>query len=97
MKHYTGKINKKILHMELISHFQTESKYNIHEYYFIQLLPFLQKLKPMIAKYNNELDIYDISLREECINIYHYTLYKDHVNIYLYQDKQYISYYYNDL
>ena len=89
--------NKKILHMELISHFQDDVRYSMHEFYFVQLLTFLHKLKPIIPKYNSELDIYDISLREELINIYHHTLYKDHINIFLYQNKQYSLFYYNYL
>tara|TARA_B100000900_G_C20602172_1_gene726107 strand:- start:5065 stop:5427 length:363 start_codon:yes stop_codon:yes gene_type:complete len=86
-------INKRILHMQLMSYFQTDIIYSMHEFYFVQLLVFLQKLKPLRAKYNNDYDVYDISLREETINIYHYRLYRDHINIFLYQNKEYHIYY----
>ena len=67
--------------------------YSMHEFYFVQILVFLQKLKPIRAKFNNDYDVYDISLREEAINIYHYRLYRDHINIFLYQNKEYNIYY----
>jgi len=89
-------INKKILHMELISYFKTDNNYKIHEFYFIQLLSFLDKLKPLNAKYNDEYD-FNISLREESNHLfylqYNYTLYKDHINTFLYQNKEYHIYY----
>lgn len=89
-------INKKILHMELISYFKTDNNYKIHEFYFIQLLSFLYKLKPLNAKYNDEYD-FNISLREESNHLfylqYNYTLYKDHINTFLYQNKEYHIYY----
>lgn len=86
-------INKRILHMQLMSYFQTDIIYSMHEFYFVQILVFLQKLKPIRAKFNNDYDVYDISLREEAINIYHYRLYRDHINIFLYQNKEYNIYY----
>ena len=86
-------INKRILHMQLMSYFQTDIIYSMHEFYFVQLLVFLQKLKPIRAKFNDDYDVYDISLREEAINIYHYRLYRDHINIFLYQNKEYHIYY----
>jgi len=86
-------IIKKILHMELISHFQVDVVYPTHEFYFIKLITFLNKLKPIIPKYNDEYEIYEILLRDESINLFQYRLYKDHINIYAYQNKEYVKYY----
>lgn len=86
-------INRKILHMELISYFQTEILYSMHEFYFVNLLSNLHKLIPLIPKYDIEYDVYHISLIEQKITFSHYLLYRDHVNIFLYQDKEYNIYY----
>tara|TARA_B100001769_G_scaffold171825_1_gene135461 strand:- start:514 stop:873 length:360 start_codon:yes stop_codon:yes gene_type:complete len=86
-------INRKILHMELISYFQTEILYSMHEFYFVNLLSNLHKLRPLIPKYDIEYDVYHISLIEQKITFSHYLLYRDHVNIFLYQDKEYNIYY----
>lgn len=85
--------NKLALHMELIHYIDESETYNIHEYYFVQILTFLKKNKILRPKYNKENDIYTISLKERNINYFHYILFKDHINIFLYQNKIYNIYY----
>tara|TARA_Y100000389_G_scaffold147987_1_gene146968 strand:- start:817 stop:1185 length:369 start_codon:yes stop_codon:yes gene_type:complete len=87
------KLNKKILHMDLIYYIDELETYRMHEYYFVTLLSFLRNAKLFIPKFNDENQVYQISLKEKKINYHHYILYNDHVNNFLYQNRPYKIYY----
>ena len=88
------KENFKLVFEELIKYIDTDGVYKLHEFYFIQILPFIKKLlipKPtfsdnfiyMMFQYDNTYNYY------EC----HYLLYKDHMNHFIYQKNIYNIYY----
>ena len=87
------KINKRIFHTELMYYIEDLETYKMHEFYFIQFLTFLRNNEISHPKFNNQLEFYDINIRDELINNFHYLLYKDHVNIRVYQNKEYNIYY----
>jgi hypothetical protein len=104
------KYNKILCNLEIRLFYENDERYKTHEFYFIQLVPFLETFR---YKKNNDTtkhiynkqkikyrkhEIYDISLEEKLITKGHYLLYKDHANIFIYQYYNYnVFYYFKDI
>ena len=83
----------KLVFEELIDKVEIEEKYKIHEFYFLQILPFIKKIIILRPTFNDNL-----VLKIFYCHIYnqynsHYILYKDHMNDFIYQKKKYNIYY----
>ena len=102
--------NKILCNLEIRLFYENDERYKTHEFYFIQLVPFLETFRYKkkcytsneIYKKNNKKykrhEIYDISLEEKLITKGHYLLYKDHANIFIYQNHNYnVFYYFKDI
>lgn len=87
------KATKRIVHIQLLDYVQNSQRYIIHEYYFVSLLYFLRNVKPFIPKFNDNNEIYNISLRENNITHSQFILYRDHMNNFIYQKNFYEIYY----
>lgn len=104
------KYNKILCNLEIKLFYENDERYKTHEFYFTQLVPFLETFRYKrkcytsneIYKKNNKKykrhEIYDISLEEKLITKGHYLLYKDHANIFIYQNHNYnVFYYFKDI
>lgn len=89
----------KLIFEELINKINNNEIYKSHEWYFIQILSFIQGNYYKTPKFNDKItynmfnnyidDINNVDLT----NYYHYLLYSDTMNIQLYQNKVYETYY----
>lgn len=104
------KYNKILCNLEIRLFYENDERYKTQEFYFIQLVPFLESFRYKkkcytsneIYKKNNKKykrhEIYDISLEEKLITKGHHLLYKDHANIFIYQYHNYnVFYYFKDI
>ncbi len=104
------KYNKILCNLEIRLFYENDERYKTQEFYFIQLVPFLESFRYKkkcytsneIYKKNNKKykrhEIYDISLEEKLITKGHHLLYKDHANIFIYQNHNYnVFYYFKDI
>ena len=86
----------KLIFEELIEKINNNENYKSHEWYFIQMLSFLDKLNHNNPKFNDKTTYYifnDDTNNIDLINYNHHLLYKDHMNIQLYQKGIYNIYY----
>ena len=85
------KENLKLVFEELIKYIDTNANYKMHEFYFIQILPFIKRLIIPRPTFNDNF-IFKIFWCGIKYNN-HCFLYKDHMNHYIYQKQKYDIYY----
>jgi len=81
----------KFVYDELIKYIDTNENYKMHEFYFIQILPFIKRLIIPIPTFNDNL-IFKIFWCDIKYNNHCY-LYKDHMNHFIYQKQIYNAFY----
>lgn len=84
------KKNFKLVLEELVDKIEKDTNYKMHEFYFVQILPFIKKLIIPKPTFNDNL-IFKIFYCDKYNSLYF--LYKDHMNHYIYQKNIYNIYY----
>ena len=86
----------KLVFEELIEKIENNTNYEMHEFYFVQILPFIKTLliippPTFNNNYVSKIFYYNVNYKTEHSS--HYFLYKDHMNYFIYQKKIYNLYY----
>ena len=89
------KENFKLVFKELIDKIENNTNYEMHEFYFVQILPFIKKLLINKPSLNDDIifKIFYCNIEYNKDNSDHYFLYKDHMNHFIYQKNIYNIYY----